>query len=327
MHHDAPATPRSAAIVGAGAIGSWIADALDRAGWQVSMLARGDTLATLRATGLCVEQSGQMRRCHPRAGSAAELGPHDYVFLAVKAQVLPSLAPQLAALIGSSTVVVSATNGIPWWFFHDFGGPLANQVLQAVDPQQSQGQTFPRERTLGSVVHAAARNIGPAHVQIVAADRLIVGEPDGAASERVREVVTALSNGGINAQASSQIRFEVWAKLWGNMNMNPISALTRSGTGKMLANPEIRELCSRMMEEMQECGRQINLGLSMTPAERIAVTQRLGDFKTSMLADLEAGRALELAPQLGAVVEIAARLGVRAVFCRSILALTQTLGA
>src|SRR5271154_6215710 len=109
---------RSAAIVGAGAIGAWIADALDRAGWQVSMLARGETLRTLRAAGLCVERAGETRRCHPRAGSAAELGVHKYVFLVVKAQILPGLAPQLAALIDSSTVVVSATNGIPWWFFH-----------------------------------------------------------------------------------------------------------------------------------------------------------------------------------------------------------------
>jgi 2-dehydropantoate 2-reductase len=319
-----PATG-SAAIVGAGAIGAWIADALDRAGWRVSMLARDETLSALRTRGLCVERAGETRHSRPRAGFAADLGAHDYVFLAVKAQVLPSLAPQLTPLIGSSTVVISATNGIPWWFFHDFGGSLENQHLQSVDPQLSQDRTFPRKRTLGSVVHASAKVVGPAHIQVVAADRLILGEPDGAVTERVQAIAAGLRAGGINAEVSPRIRLEVWAKLWGNMNMNPISALTRCGTRKMLTNPQVRELCSRMMEEMQACGRQLGLELSMTPAERIAVTQRLGDFKTSMLADLEAGRPLELAPQLGAVVEIADRLGVPAVFCRSILGLAQLL--
>lgn len=318
---------RSVAIVGAGAIGAWIADALDRAGWRVSLLARGETLETLRAAGLCVERGGETRRSDPRAGSAEELGVHDYIFLTVKAQVLPSLAAQLSALIDSSTVVISAANGIPWWFFHDFGGSLANQSLRCVDPDRSQERTFPRQRVLGCVVHASARVIAPAHVQVVAADRLIIGEPDGPVTDRAQEVAAALRGGGINAEVSAQIRRDVWAKLWGNMNMNPLSALTRCGTAKMLADAEVRELCLRMMEEMQRCGEHLNLSSGMTPAARIAVTQRLGDFKTSMLADLEAGRALELGPQLGAVVEIASRLGVAAPFCRSILGLTGLLGA
>jgi 2-dehydropantoate 2-reductase len=318
---------RSVAIVGAGAIGGWIADALDRAGWQVSMLARGETLRALRAAGLSVERAGDTRRSHPRAGTAAELGVQDFVFLAVKAHILPSLAPQLSALIGPSTVLISATNGIPWWFFHDFGGSLANQSLQAVDPDLTQERTFPRQRVLGSVVHASARVIEPAHVRVVAADRLILGEPSGTITDRVQEVVAGLRSGGINAEATSQIRLEVWSKLWGNMNMNPVSALTRCGTAKILADPDVRELCVRMMEEMMLCGQHLNLSFGMTAAQRMAVTQRLGDFKTSMLADLEAGRELELGPQLGAVVEIAGRLGLRAAFCRSILGLTRLLGA
>src|ERR1700691_411954 len=250
---------RSAAIVGAGAIGAWIADALDRAGWRISILARGETLSALRTQGLCVERAGETRRCRPRAGSAAELGTHDYVFLAVKAQILPSLAPQLTALIGPSTMVISATNGIPWWFFHDFGGSLENQPLQSVDPELTQDRTFPRKRVLGSVVHASAKIVGPAHIQVVAADRLILGEPGGAVTPRVQEVAAGLRGGGINAEVSSRIRLEVWAKLWGNMNMNLISALTRCGTGKMLASPEVRELCSRMVQEMQACGRELGL--------------------------------------------------------------------
>jgi 2-dehydropantoate 2-reductase len=312
----------SVAIVGAGAIGAWIGDAFDRAGWNVSMLARGATLETLRASGLRVAQGDETRASRPRAGSAAELGVHDYVFLSVKAQRLPELAPQLSPLIGPSTVVISGTNGIPWWFFHDFAGPLANRCLKSVDPDQSQERAFPRERILGSVVHASVRVASPANVRVVAADRFILGEPGGAVSPRVEAVVNALREGGINAQGSDSIRRDVWTKLWGNMSMNPLSALTRCGTAKMLANADVRDLCVHMMDEMQHCAQRLDLGIAMSPAERIAVTQRLGDFKTSMLADMEAGRALELDPQLGAVVEIARLLDIPTPFLRAVLGLT-----
>jgi 2-dehydropantoate 2-reductase len=312
----------SVAIVGAGAIGAWIGDAFDRAGWSVSMLARGATLDILRASGMRVAQEAASRTSHPRAGSAVELGVHDYVFLAVKAHLLPQLAPDLSPLIGPSTVVISGTNGIPWWFFHDFGGPLSNRCLHSVDPEGSQERTFPRERILGSVVHASVRVASPANVQVVAADRFILGEPGGGLSARVESVVNALRVGGINAHASDGIRRDVWTKLWGNMTMNPLSALTRCGTGKMLANAEVRELCIHMMEEMQRCAESLHLKIAMSAEERIAVTQRLGDFKTSMLADMEAGRTLELQPQLGAVVEIARGLNIPTPFLRAVLGLT-----
>jgi 2-dehydropantoate 2-reductase len=285
------------------------------------MLARGATLDSLRATGLRVSRGNETRASRPRAGSAAELRVHDYVFLSVKAQRLPELAPQLSPLIGPSTVVISGTNGIPWWFFHDFGGPLANRCLESVDPDQSQEQAFPRERILGSVVHASVRVESPANVRVVAADRFILGEPGGAVSPRVESVVNALRDGGINALGSDDIRRDVWTKLWGNMSMNPLSALTRCGTSKMLANADVRDLCVHMMEEMQLCAQRLNLEVVMSPQERIAVTQRLGDFKTSMLADMEAGRALELDPQLGAVVEIARLLDIPTPFLRSVLGL------
>jgi 2-dehydropantoate 2-reductase len=323
----AGSAPRTAAIVGSGAIGGWIADALDRTGWRVSIIARGATLEALRSEGLCVERAGELRRSHPKAGSAAEFGPHDFVFLTVKAHHLPDLAPQLAPLIGPGTAVVSGTNGIPWWFFQEFRGPLADTQLDAVDPAGSQARAFPRGSALGAVVHATARVAAPARIEVVAADRLIIGEPGGALSERVREVTQALCDGGINALASARIRDEVWGKLWGNMNMNPVSALTRAGTARLLADSDVRALCVRMMEEMQQCARLLGLSCSMSAEERIEVTRRLGDFRTSMLADAEAGRPLELAPQLGAVVEIAGRLGVAAPYCRSILGLARLLSA
>jgi 2-dehydropantoate 2-reductase len=319
--------PRSAAIVGAGAIGSWLADALDRAGWRVSVVARGATLAALRDQGLRVVRHGERRVSHPAAGSAGQCGAQDYVFLTVKAQSLPALAPELAPLFGPSTSIVSGTNGIPWWFFEDFHGPLENQVLEAVDPGGVQARCFGRGWALGAVVHASVRVQAPAEIEVVAVDRLLVGEPGGTVSTRVAEVVDALCAGGINALPSAHIRDEVWAKLWGNMNMNPLSALARCGTARLLADAEVRTLCIRMMEEMQECGRILNLNSAMTAGQRIEVTRRLGDFRTSMLADVEAGRPLELEPQLGAVVEIAGRLAVPTPYCRAILGLTRLLSA
>ena len=315
----------SVAIVGAGAVGSWLADALDCAGWAVSLLARGATLTALRAHGLCVVKNGETRVSRPRSGTAAELGTHDFVLLAVKAHYLPQIAPTLRPLIGPSTIVVSGTNGIPWWFFHDFGGALANRSLQSVDPDRSQEMTFPRGRILGSVVHASIEVLAPARVRVVAADRVLLGEPGGRVTQHLEDLAQALRCGGIQAGLSHDIRLDVWLKLWGNMNMNPLSALTRCTTGRMLDDDDVRELCLRMMAEMQQCGELLGLRAGVSASERMAVTRRLGDFRTSMLADLEAGLPLELAPQLGAVAEIAQSLGVPAVFMRSILGLTRLL--
>jgi len=162
-------------------------------------------------------------------------------------------------------------------------------------------------------------------VQVVAADRMLLGEPNGSMSARAGELASALRAGGIDARTSARIRDDVWTKLWGNMNVNPLSALTRSGTAELLGDPEVRNLCMRMMEEMRACAAQLALDCRMAPAERIEITRRLGDFRPSMLADAQAGRPLEVAPQLGAVVEIADHLGVPAPFCRAILGLTRLL--
>jgi 2-dehydropantoate 2-reductase len=322
------ATPATrCAIVGAGAIGAWLADALDRAGWEVALVARGETLAALQADGLCVEQGGVSRRSRPRAGAPAQLGIQDVVFLTVKAQILPGLAAHLAPLFDERTVAISGTNGIPWWFCQDFVGPLENLTLQSVDPGQAIAQALPRGRVLGSVVHASVTVTAPGRVRVVGADRLLLGEPDGSSTERVQHVVAALCAGGIKAEVSSRIRQEIWAKLWGNMNMNPLSALTRSGTATLLDDPDVRDLCLNMMQEMQHCGERLDLSSGVTALERIAVTRRLGNFRTSMLADLEAGRELEYAPQLGAVVEIADRLGIPTPHCRAILGLIRLLSA
>lgn len=315
----------SVAIVGAGAIGGWVADALIRAGWSVSLVARGATLTALHETGLCVSTPAGAYQSRPRAGMPNELGVQDFVILAVKAHLLPGLAQSIRPLIGPATQVVSGTNGIPWWFFHDFGGVLANRTLQSVDPQGTQEAVFPRAGALGSVVHATARVRGPAQIEVLAAERLLIGEPGGVLSERVASLVAALQAGGIPARASGEIRLDVWKKLWGNMTFNPISALTRSGTRRLFADADVRQVCVQMMEEMQACGVRLGLKADMTPRQRIEVAERLGDFKTSMLVDLEAGRPLELAPQLGAVAEIAAQLEVPTPFIRAVLGMARLL--
>jgi 2-dehydropantoate 2-reductase len=220
---------------------------------------------------------------------------------------------------------VSGTNGIPWWFLHGFGGSIANRTLQTVDPNGSQAAVFPADRTLGSVVHASVRVESPGHAHVVAADRFILGAPGAQLSGALDSLVRALRCGGINAQISADIRRDVWSKLWGNMTMNPLSALTRRGTSDMLADADVRELCIRMMEEMQLCAARLDLAVGISPQERIAVTQRLGNFKTSMLADLEAGRPLELDPQLGAVVEIAGLLEISTPFLRAVLGMARLL--
>jgi 2-dehydropantoate 2-reductase len=314
----------SVAIVGAGAIGGWIADALHHAGWRTSLVARGATLDHLRRHGLTVCSGGVERTSPLTAGSPAELGAHDYVILAVKAHLLSALASELRPLLASGTIVMGATNGLPWWFFQGLQGPLCDARIEAIDPQQRQAEVFPRRGALGAVVHASARVTAPGRVQVAASDRLLVGEPGGGeATARVERLVAALRAGGINALASADIRREIWAKLWGNMNMNPLSALTRSGSATLLDDVELRALCVHMMAEMQRCAERLGLHVDATAEERIAVTRRLGNFKTSMLIDLEAGRSLELAPQLGAVVEIAARLDVPAPFSRAILAMAR----
>lgn len=317
----------SVAIVGAGAIGAWLANAFDRAACRVSIVARGATLQAIQSGGLHVEERGEMRVSRPRTGSPAELDIHDFVILTVKAQQLPALAPHLRPLIGPSTVVISGTNGIPWWFLQNFGGPIANRTLRCVDPEGTQAAAFPPERTLGSVVHASVRVESPGHVHVVAADRLILGAAGAPLSSQLDSLAQALRRGGVNAQMSTDIRRDVWSKLWGNMTMNPLSALTRSGTSDMLANADVRELCTRMMQEMQLCALPLGLAVGITAEERIGVTQRLGNFKTSMLADLEAGRPLELDPQLGAVVEIAQLLDIPTPFLRAVLGMARLLSA
>jgi 2-dehydropantoate 2-reductase len=258
-------------------------------------------------------------------GTSAELGAQDLLIIATKGQDVARALPDILPLLHADTTVVSALNGLPWWFTQDFPGPLNNIALESVDPGGLVAAAIAPQRVVGCVVHASISRTAPGCIQVGKIGRLIFGEPAGHHSERVRWLAGACARAGVTAVASDNIRLEIWSKLWGNMNMNPISALTRAPTARMLGDPDVRALCLRMMEEMDQAGRRIGLPLDMSASERIAVTLKLGGFRTSMLNDLENGAPLEYAPLLGAVVEVAQRVGVPAPYCETVLALVRQL--
>lgn len=315
------------AVFGVGSIGGWFAAALSRAGAQPTLVARGATLDNLQREGLRITQSGTTQQLSVRSARAHDLGPQDLVLLTIKAQQFSAALEELQPLLGPQTCIVTVMNGIPWWFFRGWPGPLQDVVLQAVDPQQRAAQLLAGQAVVGCVVHASVRSSRAAEVSVGSVDRLIFGTPDGKPSAPLHWLTNTFPRAGIPAHVSERIRDDIWLKLWGNMNMNPLSALTRSSTAPLLADSDIRELCRRMMQEMVAASVRLGLHLPHDPDERIAITRRLGDFKPSMLQDVEAGRPLEYAAQLGAVVEIAQRVGVAAPFCAAILALTRLLSA
>ncbi len=322
-------------IVGAGAVGGYIASLLAFSeAADTSVLARGTTLAAVHrhsldhdgphSGGLRVQTSDGMVTVAVRAaGSAAELGPQDVVVLAVKAQAAPAAVASIGPLLGPSTVVLPAMNGVPWWFFDrtgedsagpasagGFGGPCAGMHLSSVDPGGAMARAVPVSRVLGVVVHFSASSPGPGVVRHFSGDRLIIGEPSGAASARLEAVARVLREAGFTIDVSGQIRQETWYKLWGNLTVNPVSALTGATAGQILDDSLVRSFCESAMLEAREIGARIGCPIEETPADRNVVTRKLGDFRTSMLQDALAGRPLELDALTGAVREIGAVVGV-----------------
>ncbi len=299
-------------IVGAGAVGGYIASRLATSGAaDTSVLARGATLAALRARGLRLEAPGEASTVAVRAaGSAAELGPQDVVVLAVKAQSAPAAVASMAALLGPSTVVLPAQNGVPWWFFEGFGGPCAGRHLDSVDPGGAMAAAVPVSQVIGTVVHLSCGSPAPGVVRHVGGDRLILGEPSGAESGRLRAVCAVLRTAGFRIDVSDSIRTAAWYKLWGNLTMNPVSALTGATSGQILDDDLVGGFCAAAMLEAREIGARIGCPIEESPADRFAVARLLGDFRTSMLQDAEAGRPLELDALTGAVREIGALVGV-----------------
>jgi 2-dehydropantoate 2-reductase len=309
-------------VVGAGAIGGWLAARLALAGADVSVIARGPALEQMARRGIELRSKGRMELASVRAAARAdELGPQDLVLLTVKAPALPAIAPTLRPLLHADTVVLSAGNGLPWWFFLVPGHPCAGLRLRSVDPAGAIEAALPLQHVLGLSVFAACHCPAPGVVQHDSGARLVLGEPAGGSSKRAEAVAQLLQSAGLDPQVSSDIRRDIWTKLLGNACFNPVSLLTGAPTDQMIDDPELHALFVRMMEEVLGIGGRLGLKLELDPGQRIAQARRLGHIKTSMLQDLEAGRAVELDAILGTVLECAAAVAMPVPTLASIRAL------
>ena len=312
------------AIVGAGAIGGWMGVHLAQAGCELSVLARGATLSALQRDGLQLRSGESSRSAQVRASdNAAELGVQDLVVIAVKAPSLASVASQIAPLMGPETVVVTAMNGVPWWFLDGFGGALAGQALASIDPAGDIARAIPTHHVIGCVVHASCSLDAPGVVRHHFGDGLIVGEPGGGLSVRVQALAALLQTAGFKTTASPQIQKDIWYKLWGNMTVNPISALTGATTDRILGDDLVRGFVSSVMLEAKAIGGHIGIPIDQQPEDRHAVTLKLGAFKTSMLQDVEAGRPVELDALVSAVRELGQLTGVATPFTDALLGLSR----
>jgi 2-dehydropantoate 2-reductase len=305
-------------IVGLGAIGGlfagWLGTRLPAAAaesLQLSALARGETLAAVQRHGLRLDTAeGTVGVPLRVSDDTAALGPQDLVIVAVKGPALAAVAPAVAALCGPRTQVLAAMNGVPWWFFENLPGPCQGLALESVDPGGRVRALIPAERVIGCVVHLSSAVDEPGRVRHVNGQGLVLGRATGGSDGRLQTVATLLSNAGFAVTLSERIQREVWFKLWGNMTMNPISALTGATCDRILDDPLVRNFCSAVMLEAQAVGAAFGVPIEQRPEERHAVTRKLGAFKTSMLHDAEAGRPLEIDALLGAVREIGGHVGI-----------------
>ena len=315
-------------IVGAGAIGGWIGAGLARAGCEVSLLARGRTLEALQQHGLRL-QSGPadapQTATYPvhTSADAADLGLQDLVVIAVKAPALREVALQIAPLMGPGTVVLTAMNGVPWWFLQGFGGHLQGMRLTSVDPDGAIAGAINAHHILGCVVHASCSVSAPGVVRHGFGNKLIIGEPSGERSTRLAALATLLQRAGFEAPVSDQIQRDIWFKLWGNMTMNPVSAITGATSSQVLDDELVRGFCTRVMGEAKEIGARLGIRIDQAPDDRHAVTRKLGAFKTSMLQDVEAGKPVELDALVTAVQELGQLTGIHTPWTDALLGLSR----
>jgi 2-dehydropantoate 2-reductase len=312
-------------IVGAGAIGGWLGAGLVRAGCDVSFLARGDTLIALQTQGLKLQSSTQAEQTHEVRASndAAALGVQDLVIIAVKAPALREVAQQIAPLLGKDTVILTAMNGVPWWFLQGFGGELANHSLSSVDATGDIAAAIPAAQIIGGVVHASCSVASPGVIRHAFGNKIIVGEPSGELSPRIKALAVLLEKAGFEAPIAEQIQRDIWFKLWGNMTMNPVSAITGATSSQVLDDELVRGFCSNVMLEAKDIGARLGIPIDQQPEDRHAVTRKLGSFKTSMLQDVEAGKAVELDALVGAVKELGQLTQVATPYTDALLGLAR----
>ena len=292
-------------IYGAGAIGGWLGHGLARAGATVSVVARGATLSALQQHGLRLNRGGTITAQPVTASSSPqELGVQDLVVVSVKAPALAEVVRHIAPLIGPATVVLTAMNGVPWWFLQGFGGEYAGRAVTSIDPQGKIAEAIAPQHVVGCVVHASCSVDAPGLVRHHFGNKLIIGEPSGEKTERVQQLLALLNNADFETLLSEQIQKDIWFKLWGNMTVNPISALTGATTDLIMGDDLVRGFISSVMLEAKEIGEQLGIVIDQLPEDRHAVTRKLGAFKTSMLQDMEAGKVLELDALVTAVKEL-----------------------
>jgi len=313
-------------IAGAGAIGAYIGARMSQAGFDVTLFARGPHLQAMQEHGVQVKSAAGDFVARPViAGSLTEVGPVDVVFLGVKAQGLPQLAPQLQPVLGPETVVISTQNGIPWWYFQGFGGEWDGLRLERIDPGGVISSAIEARRVLGSIVYFSTEITSPGVVQHIEGNRISLGEPNGARSERCRRIAEALIASGLRCPITTHIRSEIWVKLLGNASFNPVSVLTRATLAQMVRDAEVCSLVRNIMQEVEAVSGKLGMKLPVSIDQRIAGAEKVGEHKTSMLQDLEAGRSMELEALVGAVVELGERLGVPMPHTRTVYACARLL--
>ena len=298
-------------VAGAGAIGAYIGARMARAGFDVTLYARGPHLRAMQERGVQVRSIDGDFVAHPTiVGSLQEVGPVDVIFLGVKAHGLPQLAPQLQPLLGPNTTVVSTQNGVPWWFFQGFGGEWEGLRLERIDPGGVVSSAIQPQSVIGSIVYFSTEITSPGVIQHIDGNRMTLGEPNGARSDRLRKIGEALSASGLRCPITTRIRHEIWVKVLGNASFNPVSALTRATLVQMARDPGVCSVIRNIMQEVEDVSRKLGMELPVSIDQRIAGAEKVGEHKTSMLQDLEAGRPMELEPLVGAVVELGERVGL-----------------
>jgi 2-dehydropantoate 2-reductase len=312
------------AVFGAGAIGGYLAVKLHQAGAEVSVIARGPHLAAIQEKGLTLESEGSATTVHlPATETAAEAGIQDYVFVTLKATGLAPAAGEIASLMGPDTALISAMNGIPYWYFYGIDSPWRDRRIESVDPGGKLWEILPPRQVIGAIVYPAAEVVRPGYVRHTYGNRVTLGEPDGSKSARVEALSQMLLRAGVKAPVRKDIRGEIWIKLWGNLAFNPMSALTGSTLDRLAFTPDLRATARAMMEEAAQVAEALGIHFPIDIERRIDGAGEVGAHKTSMLQDLERGRPIEIDALLGAVVELADLTGCKTPLLRAILALMR----
>jgi 2-dehydropantoate 2-reductase len=314
-------------IAGAGAVGAYIGARMAKAGCDVTLFARGPHLRAMQERGVHVKSAEGDFAVRPAViGSFEQAAPFDVIFLGVKAHALTQLAPQLKPVIGPETSVVSTQNGVPWWYFQGFGGEFDGMRLERVDAGGVISAAIDAKNVIGSIVYFATEIPEPGVVQHIEGNRITLGEPDGTRSDRCRKIAEALIASGLRAPITTRIRHEIWVKVLGNASFNPVSALTRATLAQMARDPGVASVIRSIMQEVEAVSQKLGMELPVSIDQRMAGAEKVGEHKTSMLQDLEAGRPMELEALVGAVVEIGERVGLPMDTTRTVYNCVKLLG-